>query len=275
MFTGEEQQAILAIPLSATINKDVLCWTGTEKGNYSVKSGYHMEMQRTEVVNDGGVGSTPEETVCWKKIWKLNIPGKLKVFIWKISHNILPVGVKVCKRVSQVGDECPNCGLQETIKHYFVECNWAASIWRRSPVAYLFQLAEDVPCNVWIKKALNSGDDSNLNMFDALNYWCIVSCIRRHFECLFCPFRCNMCEFHMFYSRWVLWTALCCFPRFWCISESVEQLEFKLGIRRRDRSSFGTIWEAVHLLEHNFSLGSPNDARLVALESYRNSIQLS
>ncbi|CAN0904706.1 hypothetical protein LINGRAHAP2_LOCUS23251, partial [Linum grandiflorum] len=47
---------------------------GTEKGNYSVKSGYHMEMQRTEVVNDGGAGSTPEETACWKKIWKLNIP---------------------------------------------------------------------------------------------------------------------------------------------------------------------------------------------------------
>ncbi|CAN0912862.1 LINE-1 retrotransposable element ORF2 protein [Linum grandiflorum] len=140
MFTEEEQHAILAIPLSATINKDVLCWTG----------------------------STPKETACWKKIWKLNIPGKLKVFIWKISHNILPVGVDVCKRVSQVGDECPNCGLQETIKHCFVECNWAAIIWRRSHVAYLFQLAEDVPCNVWIKKAMNSGDDINLNMFCAL-----------------------------------------------------------------------------------------------------------
>ncbi|CAN0925333.1 hypothetical protein LINGRAHAP2_LOCUS34697 [Linum grandiflorum] len=121
MFTEEEQHAILAIPLS-TINKDVLCWTGTEKGNYSIKSGYHMEIKRTEVVNDGGAGSTPEETACWEKIWKLNIPGKLKVFVWKISHNILLVGVNICKRVSQVGDECPNCRLQETIKHY----SWSA-----------------------------------------------------------------------------------------------------------------------------------------------------
>ncbi|CAN0924762.1 hypothetical protein LINGRAHAP2_LOCUS34375, partial [Linum grandiflorum] len=51
-------------------------------------------------------------------------------------------------------------------------------------------------------------------------------------------------------------------------SKSVEQLEFKLGIRRRNRSSFGTIWETVHYLEHNSSLGSLNDARAVALESY-------
>ncbi|CAN0915432.1 hypothetical protein LINGRAHAP2_LOCUS29129 [Linum grandiflorum] len=51
-------------------------------------------------------------------------------------------------------------------------------------------------------------------------------------------------------------------------SKSVEQLEFKLGIRRRNRSSFGTIWEAVYYLEHNSSLGSLNDARPVALESY-------
>ncbi|CAN0881966.1 hypothetical protein LINGRAHAP2_LOCUS14531, partial [Linum grandiflorum] len=51
-------------------------------------------------------------------------------------------------------------------------------------------------------------------------------------------------------------------------SKSVEQLEFKLGIRRRNRSSFGTIWEAVHYLEHNSSLGSLNDARPMELESY-------
>ncbi|CAN0858439.1 hypothetical protein LINGRAHAP2_LOCUS7248 [Linum grandiflorum] len=51
-------------------------------------------------------------------------------------------------------------------------------------------------------------------------------------------------------------------------SKSVEQLGFELGIRRRNWSSFGTIWEAVHYLEHNSSLGSLNDARLVASESY-------
>ncbi|CAN0846447.1 hypothetical protein LINGRAHAP2_LOCUS4460 [Linum grandiflorum] len=46
-------------------------------------------------------------------------------------------------------------------------------------------------------------------------------------------------------------------------------------MRRRNRSSFGTIWEAVHYLEHNSSLGSPNDAKSVALESLWNSLQIS
>ncbi|CAN0899513.1 hypothetical protein LINGRAHAP2_LOCUS20320 [Linum grandiflorum] len=50
--------------------------------------------------------------------------------------------------------------------------------------------------------------------------------------------------------------------------KSAEQLGVELGIRRRNWSSFGTIWEAVYYLEHNSSLGSPNDARPVVLESY-------
>ncbi|CAN0918201.1 hypothetical protein LINGRAHAP2_LOCUS30732, partial [Linum grandiflorum] len=55
----------------------------------------------------------------------------------------------------------------------------------------------------------------------------------------------------------------------------VEHLGFELGIRRRNRSSFGTIWEAVHYLEHNSSVGNSNDTRPVALEILWNYLQLS
>lgn len=55
---------------------------------FSVRSAYHVE----RAANDGP-GSSRDTTHkrIWKKIWKLNIPQKVKIISWKIVNNGLPV----------------------------------------------------------------------------------------------------------------------------------------------------------------------------------------
>ncbi|CAL1356480.1 unnamed protein product [Linum trigynum] len=65
--------------------------------------------------------------VGWRKLWKLNVPGKIKVFLWKVAHNIVPVGVKIRKKSIRRGYECPNCGMKETLKQCLVNCSWEES----------------------------------------------------------------------------------------------------------------------------------------------------
>ncbi|CAL1405322.1 unnamed protein product [Linum trigynum] len=119
IFTHEKQQAILAIPLSSRIEKDVLCWSGDESGKYSVKSGYLVESKRVRGGDGRDTRSNEESDFAWKKLWKLNLPGKLKTFIWKAANNILPVGVRVSKKVRYAGDECPNCGAEGNFETLF------------------------------------------------------------------------------------------------------------------------------------------------------------
>jgi hypothetical protein len=61
-------------------SEDLVWWVGTASGIYSSKSTFHWLLVREKEVS---VDS-------WFWIWKLRVPEKMKLFIWKISHNALP-----------------------------------------------------------------------------------------------------------------------------------------------------------------------------------------
>ncbi|CAL1387047.1 unnamed protein product [Linum trigynum] len=167
MFSQEEQQAILDIPLTSEIVKDSLCWTGTENGKYTVRSGYDMEMNRIGEVLAGS-GTEQEMNDGWKKLWGLNIPGKIKVFLWKVAHNIVPVGVKIRKKSNRRGEECPNCGMKETLKHCLVNCSWVGRIWPKTPIANLFYMDDSLSCKEWIFKVIKEAKEGEIERFCSL-----------------------------------------------------------------------------------------------------------
>lgn len=80
IFTPDETEAILQIALSR--NQDVDGWqrTHTQDGQYSVKSGYRC-LQQVE---------TAQYSVVWAKLWNLNIPPKIKHFVWRLCEECLP-----------------------------------------------------------------------------------------------------------------------------------------------------------------------------------------
>jgi hypothetical protein len=67
IFSPEEVQMILSIPLSSTKQPDALFWRGSAKGNFTVRSAYYIQME----MNKSGLATCSmnrESTDFWKKL---------------------------------------------------------------------------------------------------------------------------------------------------------------------------------------------------------------
>ena len=91
-------------------------WSAEKNGIYSVKSAYRLislsmrmlEHNKTNTANS----SVSEDNPFWKRIWKLAIPPKVKVFWWRVMHNFVPVKANLMERHIENQGTCPDCGAQ-------------------------------------------------------------------------------------------------------------------------------------------------------------------
>ncbi|KAK1384947.1 hypothetical protein POM88_022682 [Heracleum sosnowskyi] len=68
----------------------------------------------------------------WKFIWKLKIPPKVQIFMWKLHHGMLPVKALMQSRMrnSLANQNCCRCPDTETVLHLFWQCPFAFDIWK-------------------------------------------------------------------------------------------------------------------------------------------------
>ena len=75
----------------------------------------------------GGVSSTE----VWKRLWKLDVPGKIKIFGWRVLHGLIPCWWILANRHIDNSSSCPSCHEGcEDIKHVLFTCSRAKEIWR-------------------------------------------------------------------------------------------------------------------------------------------------
>ncbi|XP_070662391.1 uncharacterized protein [Malus domestica] len=95
-FYKEDVATIMGIPLSRMGCDDRLVWHYNTNREYSVKSGYGVAVN---LMDNGALGKkgrgmpsdntkNPQE---WMQIWKLNVPNKIKLFIWRCYNHALAV----------------------------------------------------------------------------------------------------------------------------------------------------------------------------------------
>ncbi|KAK3218996.1 hypothetical protein Dsin_012966 [Dipteronia sinensis] len=61
---------------------------------------------------------------CWKNIWNMELPSKIKIFLWKACHNWLPKMVNLARRRVSVDGFCPVCkNNYETTLHAIWGCS--------------------------------------------------------------------------------------------------------------------------------------------------------
>lgn len=65
------------------------------------------------------------------KFWKLKIPHKLQIFLWKLIHNTLPVKHNLRHYATTNDVTCMLCNSNqiEDINHLFFTCHFAKTIW--------------------------------------------------------------------------------------------------------------------------------------------------
>nr|POE90828.1 hypothetical protein CFP56_23122 [Quercus suber] len=66
----------------------------------------------------------------WSRIWKLKVPGKILLFLWKACTDCLPTKVNLMKRRIMDDSHCELCGrLPEDTKHALWSCEAVRRVW--------------------------------------------------------------------------------------------------------------------------------------------------
>lgn len=114
--------------LSFPNGNDSPSWVGDSSGVFTVKSGYNLflSIKQMSVLHKGEASDPSSVSSFWSRMWKLNLPSKIKKFTWKIYHNAIPCAENLARRGCLVDLKCPSCGARvETSLHVFRDC-WCA-----------------------------------------------------------------------------------------------------------------------------------------------------
>jgi Zn finger protein HypA/HybF involved in hydrogenase expression len=66
----------------------------------------------------------------WKKIWRCNVPPKVRIFAWKALSNGLATEANNKRRHIPISGECRICGhVSEDDYHALIQCPHAAALW--------------------------------------------------------------------------------------------------------------------------------------------------
>lgn len=73
----------------------------------------------------------------WNKLWRLNIPHKMKIFLWRFCRNNIPVRNRLRHKGVSVTILCPMCNVDvEHLLHVFFDCTFAKCCWQAAGLSY-------------------------------------------------------------------------------------------------------------------------------------------
>ena len=127
MFHPFDADAILQVPLSRWVVQDVVMWSDSKKGNYTVKSRYYVAKQlRMEESNLGESLRQGTNGALWSRIWQANVPNKIKKISWHACLKILPTQANLARRRVVEEARCSSCQLEEeSVLHVLLGCGAA------------------------------------------------------------------------------------------------------------------------------------------------------
>ena len=108
VFNPVEAEMIKAIPLSSSSQVDTLIWPFNPSGHYLVKSGYKFLQECAENSH-----APTQESAFWKKVWGLEVPSKVKNFVWRACREALPTRKNLQRRKIVPSGICDLCKAEE------------------------------------------------------------------------------------------------------------------------------------------------------------------
>ena len=128
-FVPHEAAAILGLPLSSTHVEDRLIWTATSNGVYSTKSAYQLLSKEAEV-KAPGPSNLADNKQFWLDIWALNLPNKIRHFLWRAAIDSLPTKLNLMNRNITANSLCDGCGCEtEDTIHALWDCIEVKNVW--------------------------------------------------------------------------------------------------------------------------------------------------
>ena len=100
---------------------DMKIWHYEGTGIYSIKSGYWLGCQMIPKSNPSTSSSVKS---WWSRLWKIDMPLKIKNFIWKACQEWIPTMSNLERRGLKVSRLCPRCRRSaESTLHALWDCH--------------------------------------------------------------------------------------------------------------------------------------------------------
>jgi len=126
LFSAQDTVAILNIPLPTRKLADIRVWHQTTDDNYTVKSAYHRCMS----IDAKSEAQTADTQRNWNKIWRQQVPHKVRSFLWRLARTCLPMRTSLIQKGVHCSDACVTYDIMaETHLHTFFICPKALCCW--------------------------------------------------------------------------------------------------------------------------------------------------
>ena len=102
-FDQQTASSIQQIHLSASPTEDTAIRAKNPSSKFSIKLAY-LANQEARFTSSG-----PLSKKDWSKLWVLKINERLKLFLWKIAWDSLPIREFLCCRIYDIDSICPRC----------------------------------------------------------------------------------------------------------------------------------------------------------------------
>ena len=128
-------------------------WHHMPNGVSIVNCTYKVQRKwKEEVVNQMGQSSSENSNSIWKKLWKINVTGKIKIFVWRFLHDILP-RTNLVKRGVHCNLTCPFCEQEaKTLFHSLWSCPHAQEFWRATDMHSELNPGAASSCLSWFEE---------------------------------------------------------------------------------------------------------------------------
>ena len=103
---------------SSQLNPCITPWRTTERG-------------ATKHNGESSAPSTIAKQEVWGNLWKLECPPKIKQFLWRLTHNSLPLRMNIRRKGIDTETRCPVCfRMDEDGGHCFFKCKFVRKCWQ-------------------------------------------------------------------------------------------------------------------------------------------------
>lgn len=114
---------------------DSFTWRLNRNGLISVQSAYCLARERKIEEHHKEDIALPSVNPVKDRVWKIQTIPKIRVFLWKVLSEAIPVADLLERRGMKVDGRCQLCGLDgETTQHVLFQCAAARHVWALSGI---------------------------------------------------------------------------------------------------------------------------------------------
>lgn len=120
VFNVCDATEILKLRPGPRMEEDVVAWNFEKYGLYSFRAAYRLlkAAQSQEEASKLSEAGSSSDRLLWKRLWRVNVPPKIRIFWWRAVNNFLPTKLELHRRHVEQEAFCETCGAEgETLFH--------------------------------------------------------------------------------------------------------------------------------------------------------------